>query len=116
VEREPTDRLKHISFLGYRARPFSYSTRGMPEPKGEVRLELRGPQGDEWTWGEGTDVVQGDALDFCLVVTQRRHRDDTDLVAKGPLAEEWLSIAQAFAGPPGEGRKPGQFPKRSSTA
>jgi uncharacterized protein (TIGR03084 family) len=115
VEREPTDRLKHICFLGYRARPFSYTAHGRPEPEGEVRLELRGPHGDEWTWGEGEDVVRGDALDFCLVVTQRRHPDDTDLVAEGDLAKEWLTIAQAFAGPPGAGRKPGQFPKRSTT-
>jgi len=30
-------------------------------------------------------------------------------VAEGPLAEEWMDIAQAFAGPPGPGRAPGQF-------
>ena len=34
-------------------------------------------------------------------VTQRVHRDDTGLVATGPDdAEKWLTIAQAFAGPP----------------
>jgi hypothetical protein len=54
-------------------------------------------------------------MDFCLVVTQRRHPDDTDLAIEGPLAEEWMAIAQAFAGPPGKGRAPGQFPKGSST-
>jgi hypothetical protein len=53
--------------------------------------------------------VRGTALDFCLVLTQRRHVADTGLVATGPLAEEWLAIGQAFAGPPGEGRRPGQF-------
>ena len=26
-------------------------------------------------------VVRGSAMDFCLLVTQRRHVDDTDLVA-----------------------------------
>ena len=45
----------------------------------------------------------------CLVATQRRHPADTDLVAHGADVEEWLTIAQAFAGPPGAGRKPGQF-------
>jgi hypothetical protein len=39
-------------------------------------------------------------------VTQRRHRDDLDLVAVGPDADRWLDVAQAFAGPPGEGREP----------
>jgi hypothetical protein len=42
-------------------------------------------------------------------VTQRRHLDDLDIELRGPVANEWLSIAQAFAGPPGPGRRPGQF-------
>ena len=50
--------------------------------------------------------------DFCRVVTQRRHVDDTDLRITGQSAHEWMALAQAFAGPPGQGRKPGQFPKR----
>ena len=56
-----------------------------------------------------TDRVTGEALDFCLVVTQRRHVDDTNLVVEGPLAADWIAIAQAFAGPPGAGREPGQL-------
>jgi hypothetical protein len=43
-------------------------------------------------------------LDFCLLVTQRRHLDDLGLIAVRPAADIWLSIAQAFAGPPGSGR------------
>ena len=64
-----------------------------------------------WTWGprDAAKSVSGTALDLALVVIQRRHRDDTELVANGPVADEWLSIAQAFAGPAGPGRKPGQF-------
>ncbi len=59
--------------------------------------------------GEGahatqTSSVTGPALDFCLAVTQRRNVVDTDLVIAGSLAEDWMSIAQAFAGPPGSGR------------
>jgi uncharacterized protein (TIGR03083 family) len=45
-----------------------------------------------------------------LAVTQRRHLDDLGLRVTGPVAAEWMSIAQAFAGPPGPGRRPGQFP------
>ena len=41
-----------------------------------------------------------------LRVTQRLHRDDLDLVATGPVADRWLDLAQAFAGPPGGGREP----------
>jgi uncharacterized protein (TIGR03084 family) len=67
-----------------------------------------GHAGEVWAFGpdDAADVVRGPALDFCLVVTQRRHRDDTALTTEGPVAGEWLSIAQAFAGPPGPGRAP----------
>jgi hypothetical protein len=56
---------------------------------------------------EFDDSVTGPLEDFCLVVTQRRNIADTHLVVEGELAAEWLSIAQAFAGPPGPGRPPG---------
>ena len=99
-----SDRLRHIAFIGWRARPFSYRNRGLDVPEGDVRVELTDP---DVVLGESTtDVVRGSALDFALVVTQRRHRDDTSLVIEGPLAEDWMRIAQAFAGPPTDGRRP----------
>jgi uncharacterized protein (TIGR03084 family) len=105
AERAPTDRLRHVAHLGVRARPFSYRVRGLEPPDADVRVELAAPPGGEggtWTWGDdgAADRITGTALDFCLVVTQRRHREDTALVADGPAATEWLSIAQAFAGGP----------------
>jgi uncharacterized protein (TIGR03084 family) len=74
-------------------------------------VDLASPSGETWTWGpeDADDRITGPALDFCLVVTQRRHVDDTALQIEGPAATEWMSIAQAFAGPPGPGRRPGQF-------
>jgi len=109
VTRRPTARLRHVAHLGVRTRGFSYVARGEQAPDGEVRVELEAPDGDTWCWGEAeaADRVEGPALDFCLVVTQRRHPADTALVATGPLAEGWLAVAQAFAGPPGPGRAPG---------
>jgi uncharacterized protein (TIGR03084 family) len=109
--RTPTDRLRHVAFIGARALPNSYQARGLAVPDTAVRVELRAPSGDLWAFGpEGApDTVRGPALDFCLVVTQRRHPDDLDLEVHGPVAGEWMSIAQAFAGPPGSGRRPGQF-------
>ena len=113
LAREPTERLRHVAHIGVRARPNSYASRGLEPPAGEVRVDLRGPGGDRWVWNEAAEPgVTGDAVDFCLVVTQRRHLDDTDLVVEGDAAREWMAIAQAFAGPPGSGRRPGQFPKR----
>ncbi|MGB8649482.1 MAG: TIGR03084 family metal-binding protein [Mycobacteriales bacterium] len=104
VHRPPTARLKHIAHLGVRTRGFSYAVRGLPFPEGEVRVTLQAPDGSSWEWGTGEDAVTGTAEDFCLRVTQRRHRDDTGLVATGPLADDWLDHAQCFAGLPTEGR------------
>jgi uncharacterized protein (TIGR03084 family) len=83
----------------------------MTVPDVDVAVALRGPDGQHWSWGadESPDRVEGDALDFCLVVTQRRHVSDTQLRVVGEAAVEWISIAQAFAGAPGDGRAPGQF-------
>jgi uncharacterized protein (TIGR03084 family) len=111
VDRQPTDRLRHVAHIGVRARPFSYAVHGREMPAAEVRVELVGPAGDLWEWGpaEAVDRVTGPALDFCLVVTQRRHPDDMGLAVGGEAARDWIAIAQAFAGPPGAGRRPGQF-------
>jgi uncharacterized protein (TIGR03084 family) len=108
VTREPTDRLRHVAHIGVRALPFSYALRDRPVPGAPVRVELAAPSGGLWTWGpqDAVDRVTGPALDFCLLVTQRRHRDDLALETAGPVATEWLGIAQAFAGAPGPGRPP----------
>ena len=102
VSRPASDRLRHVAHLGVIARGWSYTTRGLTPPTGEVRVELSGPHGEQWTWGDAdvADRVRGTALDFCLVVTRRRHAADTPLQTEGPLAAEWMAIAQAFAGPP----------------
>jgi uncharacterized protein (TIGR03084 family) len=108
---EVSNRLKHVAHIGVRARPFAYANNRRELPATDVRVELEAPDGDRWVWGDesAADLVTGTALDFCLVVTQRRHVTDTDLRVSGLLAEDWIGIAQAFAGPPGPGRRPGQF-------
>jgi uncharacterized protein (TIGR03084 family) len=106
VTREPTSRLRHIAHIGVGARAFSYAVHGKTLPSAPVRVELTGPGETLWTWGpeEAADRVTGPALDFCLLVTQRRHRDDLALAIEGPAATEWMAIAQAFAGTAGTGR------------
>ncbi|GAB2866560.1 TIGR03084 family metal-binding protein [Nocardioides pacificus] len=103
---EVTDRVRHIAHLGVRTRNYSYSVHQLEAPAEEFRVELKAPSGELWSWGpeDAAQRVTGSAQDFCLLVTQRRHRDDTDLVATGDDAAKWLTIAQCFAGPPGEGR------------
>jgi uncharacterized protein (TIGR03084 family) len=110
-DRPDTDRLRHVAFIGVRARPYSYTARGKTAPNVPVRVELTLPSGAKLEFGEpgAENVVRGTATDFCGVVTQRRHPADTSLKIHGPAAEEWMSIAQAFAGPPGQGRQPGEF-------
>ncbi|MGI9125466.1 MAG: TIGR03084 family metal-binding protein [Mycobacterium sp.] len=106
VSAAPSDRLKSIAHLGVRTRDFAFSVHGLAPPAEPFRVELTAPGGGLWTWGpeDAAQRVTGSALDFCYLVTQRRPRSELDVVAVGPDAERWLSIAQAFAGPPGAGR------------
>jgi uncharacterized protein (TIGR03084 family) len=107
IESEPTDRIKNVAHLGVRTRNYAFAVQELDPPAEEFRVELTAPSGDTWTWGpeDAEQSVTGSAYDFCRLVTQRIHRDDTDLVAVGDDAEKWLSIAQAFAGPAGDGRE-----------
>ncbi len=111
LDQTPTARLRHIAHIGVKTRDFSYRTHGGTPPEHHFRVELIGPGGESWVWGpaDAEQCVAGNALDFCLLVTQRRHRDDVNVVATGPDANNWLNIAQAFAGPPGAGRKPAKL-------
>lgn len=113
VGRAPadTDRLRHVAEIGCRARDYAYAVHGLAPPVSPVRVELELPSGRAWRFGpqDAPDLVTGSAGDFCRVVTRRRHVDDVALDASGPSAAQWLAIAQAYAGPPGAGRRPGQF-------
>lgn len=108
AEVEPTDRVRNVVHLGVRTRDFAYGVRGLEPPAEPFRIEVTAPSGDLWTYGpeDASQRITGSAYDLARLVTQRVHRDDTDLVAIGGEANTWLSIAQAFAGPPGEGRAP----------
>ena len=111
VERAATDRLRHIAQLGVITRGWSYANRGLEADQRPVRVELAAPSGTTWSWGDddAPDTVVGPAEDFCQVVTQRRHADDTDLVVTGDAAREWMEVAQAFAGGPTDGPAAGSF-------
>ncbi|MFH9294067.1 TIGR03084 family metal-binding protein [Streptomyces sp. NPDC017520] len=108
VTRTPTTRLRHVARIGVRARNYAYGARGIAAPEEEFRVELHAPDGEMITYGpeEAVQRITGPLLDFCLLVTQRAHRSDLAVTAEGREADQWLSIAQAFAGPPGPGRPP----------
>jgi uncharacterized protein (TIGR03084 family) len=105
--RPATDRLRHVAQLGYLTRAWSYRVRGDEVPEGEIRVELLSPSSQLWSWGpeDALERVTGSAEEFCLVVTQRRHVDDTSL-QYGDLGRDWLLRAQAFAGGPSTGPLP----------
>lgn len=112
VHRAPTARLRHVAHIGVRTVGFAFAVHGRAAPEQPFRVELTGPDGELWTWGEpaAANRITGPALDFCLLVTQRRHPDDLRITVTGDQAREWVPIAQAFAGPPGPGREPESAP------
>ena len=113
--RPPTNRLRHIAQLGYITRAWTYANRGLDIPETPVRVDLISPSEGSWQFGpdDAPERVTGPAEEFCLVVVQRRHLDDTNLAAT-PLAREWLLMAQAFAGPSTTGPAPGTRTGRGS--
>lgn len=103
VDVPRTDRVRHVCHLGVRTRGFAHVMRGEEVPRSEVRVELTSPSGETWVWGpeDAEQRITGDAWDFALLATRRRHRDDLDVRAEGTDADHWLDIAQTFAGLPG---------------
>lgn len=103
-----SDRLKNIAHIGYATRGFAYTNRGLEPNTEPLRVEIDAPSGARWTWGpeDAANRISGTAGDFARVVTQRIHYTDTKLEYTPGAAEEFLQIAQAFAGPTGAGRPP----------
>jgi uncharacterized protein (TIGR03084 family) len=106
VRRTATARLRSVAHIGVRTRDFAFTVHGLTPPAEMFHVELSGPGGEVWSWGpeDAAQSVTGSAEDFCMLVTQRRAPGELDVVAVGADAQKWLTIAQAFAGPPGPGR------------
>lgn len=111
VERTHTDRLQFLVAFAVRTWDFGYLARDLPTPETEFRFEITGPSGAVWEFGpaDAENRITGPAVDFCLLVTRRRHHGDLAITATGAEATAWLDIAQAYRGPAGTGRAPGQF-------
>src|SRR3984957_9983095 len=106
VTRAPTARLRSVAHIGVRPRDYAFAVHGLPAPTEAFLVELHAPDGSTWSWGpaDAAQRITGGAEDFCFLVTQRRALRDLDVTATGDDASRWLTIAQAFAGPPGGGR------------
>ncbi|MEM7740623.1 MAG: TIGR03084 family metal-binding protein [Pseudomonadota bacterium] len=109
LERCDKDRIKPIAELGVRTFGWTYKVRGRDKPGIKPFVRLTAPSGEIWTWNDAHhgEKIEGPATDFCQVVTQTRNIADTGLKLTGPIAAEWMSIAQCFAGGAEEPPQPG---------
>jgi uncharacterized protein (TIGR03084 family) len=107
--RKPADRLRNIAEIGVRTYGWTFANRRRPVPGPAPYVRLVAPSGAIWEWNDHTpdDAIEGNALDFCQVVTQVRNVADTGLKVNGEPASIWMSLAQCFAGPPEDPPAPG---------
>jgi len=100
--RAEGDRLRNIAVMGVNTFGWTFVNRRLEVPQVKPHVRLVSPAGAVWEWNEPqqSERVEGAAVDFCRVVTQIRNIADTALQVTGPIARQWLSIAQCFAGPP----------------
>jgi len=111
ASRTHTDRIKNIATLGMKTFGWTFMNRKLEIPGPPPYVRLTAPSGAIWEWNEPpeneNEYIRGDAVDFCRVVTQGRNIADTKLEVSGPVATQWMSIAQCFAGGPVDPPKPG---------
>ena len=102
VERQDGDRIRNIVVLGINTFGWTFKVHEQPAPEVMPQVRLTAPSGQAWVFGDPSDseCIEGSATEFCQVVTQVRNIADTSLRVVGRGATRWMSIAQAFAGPP----------------
>mgnify|MGYP003977109025 FL=1 len=100
--RVNTSRLKNVAVIGVKTYGWTFVNRGMEPPGPAPYVRLASPGGEVWEFNDPDDSnrVEGDAAEFCHVVTQGRNIADVNLTVVGEPAEKWMAIAQCFAGPP----------------
>ncbi|MAE96310.1 MAG: TIGR03084 family protein [Deltaproteobacteria bacterium] len=109
ASRSHTDRIKNIATIGMKTFGWTFVNRKMEVPGPPPYVVLSAPSGETWEWNEPSESesIRGTAVDFCQVVTQGRNIADTTLQVTGPIATQWMSIAQCFAGGPVDPPAPG---------
>jgi uncharacterized protein (TIGR03084 family) len=116
VERVNGDRIKNIAQLGVNTFGWTFVNRRLEPPKDVPYVRLRAPSGALWEWNTPSEAhrVEGDATEFCQVVTQVRNVGDTRLAVTGESARRWMAIAQCFAGAPADPPAPGTRYRQTS--
>ncbi len=100
IKRKNEDRILNIVIIGNNTFNWSYKVNKLDIPKQIPYLKLTSPSGKLWEFNDkqNTNYIEGMAEEFCQVVTQVRNIKDVKLTVKGAIAEEWMSLAQCFAG------------------
>ena len=102
----PTARLRSIAHIGVRTRDFAFAVNGLAPPADPFRVELSRTRrlgmdvGSRGCGAAGHRV--GARTSACWSPSGGRGRRWTS-PPRASDAEQWLAIAQAFAGPPGPG-------------
>ena len=103
------DRIQNIVAIGVKTFGWTFINRKLEVPGPPPHVRLTAPSGAIWEYNEPseTERIEGEAVDFCLTVAQVRNVADTNLSVVGDVANQWMSIAQCFAGGPVDPPKPG---------
>jgi uncharacterized protein (TIGR03084 family) len=101
VKRINHDRIKNIVIIGNNTFKWCYTVHNRKIPTEKPYLKLTSPSGEIWEFNNQSNknYISGLAEEFCQVVTQVRNIKDVNLNVHGSDSNEWMSIAQCFAGP-----------------
>ncbi len=109
LDRINEDRIKNIVIIGNNTFKWCFTVHKKTLPSIKPYLKLISPSGEIWEYNEFSEEhkIEGLAEEFCQVVTQVRNIKDVNLKLTGNIAEEWMSVAQCFAGGAEQPPKPG---------
>ena len=109
LDRINKDRIKNIVIIGNNTFKWCFTVHKKSLPSIRPYLKLISPSGEIWEYNEFSEEhkIEGLAEEFCQVVTQVRNIQDVNLKLTGSIAEEWMSVAQCFAGGAEQPPKPG---------
>ena len=100
LDRINEDRIKNIVIIGNNTFKWCFTVHKKTLPSIKPYLKLISPSGAIWEYNEPSEEhkIEGLAEEFCQVVTQVRNIKDVNLKITGSIADEWMSVAQCFAG------------------
>ena len=100
LDRINEDRIKNIVIIGNNTFKWCFTVHKKTLPTIRPYLKLISPSGKIWEYNEFSEdhKIEGLAEEFCQVVTQVRNIQDVNLKLTGSISEEWMSVAQCFAG------------------